>query len=1263
MFPQAPGARSARSCAPRAWTRDATRHSARGAVAPSGPGGPALFSPSRAAPPSSSEAVGRTITTDLWPHALTAQGRAARACALPCGLSRDGASLIPRASGATLADLVAQEWPGSPAGLAASIDGRPVPREAWRETPLRGGEIVTLRAVLAGGGDKNPLAAILQIGLLVAAIVVPPLLFASTWAQTLAGAAITIAGGLIVNALAAPPAAPALPPPERAQAEPVFSLTGGANRARTYAPLLLVLGAHRVFPDLGAAEYTEIVGGEQYLHQIFNFGLGDLAIDELRIGETALASFDEVETEFADARGEIELVAGNVDSAAGGALEDTAFIERMTGQGTRRIGIDLAGRIFRIDDQGDIQANSIDVEIEWEPADGSGPVTRRTVTLTNDDQTPYRRTLAYGLGGAGAWTVRVRRAADPDASDRVYDDLSWSALRAYQADTADYAGQTRLGLRIRASGQLSGRLNRVSAMVRQRVPTWDGVRWTAPMATSNPAWLFRWYARGLRVAGRLAAGVGLPDARIDETSIRAWGAWCEGQGLGCNLVLDRALSHAEVLALIAQCGRASVTWQTGRLGVIWEEAGRPATALVTPGNIVAGSFAVEYVSGQAAEEIAVRYIEPELDWQFNTLRRLAPGVSGAPASTATITLRGITGRVQAAMACNLQAARQLYHRRRFSWEMAAEGLSLTRGDVVHLTHSLIDGGRAGRLAGGTASAVILDRPVDLRAPSGATDPGPGGALMLFRLPEGGVHQSAVTAPAGTVGETAALELADPLPEPPDAHGASPLDTLWRLYDASLPPVRARIVAVEPATDRRVRFTAIDEVQLYYDAALADLSAPLPVLRGRAPRVLDITIAESLVRVGAGFAVEIEAALTVAGDWRGGVVRAAIDGGPARTVARLVDGETAARWLAPPAGTLTVTVTPGTEAAPSGAPFTAAYEIVGFLKPPEAPTNFLIDLLGDGTRRLRWTPPLDADLAGVVIRFGARGGVPLTWEQLTPLHRGHLTASPLETVEPPAGVWVFAARAIDTGGRLSEADVRIVAELGPQRQGDALVWFCPSAVGWPGTLGATIERSDDGRDALEGLGDYTWNDLTTWNAWESWATGNGTQGPAEIVYEGEPFDLGALFDVELRWTADVVGAAAFEYRAAETQAALAAESWAPYPGSATVRGRWVQLRWRITGDGSLALGLDHLCWSAHAPGAVRKLLDRSTADWQGTAAQGRIVPHDLGLVTDLDVTLQSVGAGWSWTLLTKNGPTRIRIYDGAGDAADASVDVIVRGVAA
>ncbi len=1084
-------------------------------------------------------------------------------------------------------------------------------------------------------------------------IYVPPLLGLNAFWTAATTAAIVVGGTLVINALFPPrlPEGPGLPRPGGAAADPIYSLAGGTNRARPYEPMLLVLGAHRVFPDLGAAEYAEIVGGDHYLHQIFHFGLGALEIDDLRIGDTPLGSYDEVETEWGDAQGRIALVAGNVDSEAGAALEDTDFVERVTAAGTRRIGIDLAGRLFRVGDEGDILGVQRTVEIEWEAADVAAA--RRTVTLSNASQTPYRRTLVYDLGSARAWTVRVRRTSAPSGSSRVYDELSWTALRAYQADGADYAGQTRLGLRIRASGQLSGRLDRLSALVRQKVPTWDGAAWTDPQPTSNPAWLFRWYARGLRVGGRLVAGVGLPDARIDEDSIKAWGRWCEARGLGCNHVLDRATTHAEVLTLIAQCGRASPTWQTGRLGVVWEDRGRPATALIAPGNIVAGTFAVEYATGQAADEIAVRYIEPDLDWQYNTLRRRAAGASGPPGVTATVTLHGVTSAAQAAMECNLQAARQLYHRRRMSWEMAAEGLSITRGDVVHVTHSLIDGGQAGRLAGGTAAQVMLDREVD---------PGDDG-LMLFRLVDGTVHQSAVARPPGTVGETATLDLATPLPAAPDAEGASPLDTLWRLYDTDAPPARVRIVAVEPASDRRVRFVAIDEVDAYHAAASDDLTAPFPLRAARPPRVLAAAFAETLVRVGAGFAVELQAALTVAGDWRGGVVRAAVDDGPARVVERLVDGATEARWLAPPAGTLTVTVVPGTEAAPAGAPFTATHEITGFLAPPLAPTNFLIDVLGDGTRRLRWTPPPDADLAGIVIRYAAQGDGDLpAWDDMTPLHRGHLTASPLETVEPPPGHWMFAARAVDTGGRLSQDDVRIAAALGPQRLGDALIWRCPASQGWPGTIAGAV-RSDDGRDALEAAADYTWDDLTTWDAWQGWAVGDGNDAAQAISYTADPVDIGVALDVALRWAAESVGDVAFEYRAAETGAALADEAWAAYAPGTTVAGRWLQLRWRVTGDGATVLSLDHLCWSAHAPSAERKLLDRNTADWTGSAAGGREVPVDLALVTDVHVTLQSVAAGWSWTLDNKNGPTRIKIFDGDGNAADAVVDVVVRGIAA
>ena len=1033
------------------------------------------------------------VTTDIWPHPLTTEGR--ETCP---------AVVAPET---TLADLIESVLPGAGALMQrsdsapgaptiAAIDGRPVPRAAWAETRLRDGQIVTLRSAAAdGGGDKNPLRILLQLAVIVATIFVPPLIPGLTaFGQALVGAGIAIAGGLIINAIAP------LPGPDTAQAaqaEPLYSLTGGANRARPYRPLLLVLGEHRVFPDLGAAGYTEFVGEDQYLHQIFHFGLGDLDVGDLRIGETPLGAFEEVQAEMGDARGRIALVAGNVDTALGAALDDTAFVERATGADTRRIGIDIAGQLFRVDDKGEPQEHTVELAIEWQAADGSGAVTQRTHTLRNDDQGGFRRTLNYDLGREDQWAVRVRRTADPSADERTFDDLAWTALRSYQPDDADYGGQTRLGLRIRASGQLSGRLDRLSAIVRQKVPTWDGAAWTAPLPSSNPAWLFRWYAQGIyrQIAGgldiRLVAGVGLAPGRIDDDALIEWGTWCAAQGLRCDFVLDRAISHAEVLTLIARCGRAAVTWQTGRLGVIWDAEGRPATALVTPGNIVAGSFRVDYAAGQAADEIAVRYIEPALDWQYNTLRRTVPDVGAQPASTATITLHGVTDREQAAIACNLQAARQVYHRRRLIWEMAAEGLSLARGDVVTITHSLIDGGAAGRLIGGSADRVILDRAVD---PAGA-DP-----HLLLRLLDGTVHQSAVTrapgvapggAPGSNTGAVDALVLATPLPAAPAADDANPRDILWRLYDDTLPPVRARIVAVRPSGDRHVRFVAIDEVEAYYRLATSDLSAPFPQPVSRIPHVLDVSFAARRTRVGRGVMVELEATLTVGGDWRGATVRAGPDFNNLAVVARLVDGATVARWLVPPETGQAVEIVPGTEAAPAGPRFRATWMLDAGI-PPNAPTGFAVAVAADGTRVYSWTPPAAPDLEGIVIRYAADAAT--AWADMTPLHAGFLTSSPHETLEPPAGTYTFAARAVSTSGLESDSATIRVALAAQRSAGQR--WHVgagppDAALGADGDLYLDTDDSTIWRKAAG-----AWSQIADLSAADGarWFTGAGLPAP-------------------------------------------------------------------------------------------------------------------------------------------------------------------------
>ena len=1175
------------------------------------------------------------LTLDRWPHSLTAEGRATIPMVVP--------------PGCTLEVLVRRV---APAGdVLVEVDGVPVPRTQWARYPLTAGRIVTVRAALAGGDDKNPLRTILQIAVIVAAVYVAgPAGVAALgeFGAAVASAAIVIGGTLVINALVP------LPEPDVARGERVdaqFSITGGANRARPYEPMLLVLGRHRVYPDLAAREYTEFRDGEQYLAQIFSFGVGDVGVGDLYIGATLLESYDDVRTEWALPGESISLVAANVDTVAGAALEDTAWVRRRTPADTHRIAIDLVGQIFRVNEEtGDRQSHSVTVEARYS-LDGATWITQ-SETLSSSSREQLRRTLAIELSAEAEWIVEVRRTSNPSSSDRIFDTVTWSALRSYQAGAPERGADTLLATEIRASGQLSGRVDRLHAVVEQKVPVFDSGAWTADrQASSNPAALYRWLALGeFDAGGRLLAGAGRASQEVDDDVLGEWYEWCAAQGLECNYVVQGVMDIEELLALVAQCGRATQSWRTGKLGVVWEDADRAPSAVITPGRIIAGTVESDWSSGALAEEIVVRYIDPDADWAYVPVRRKMPGVN-TPAYTATLTAHGVTSRAQAAVIANLQAARQRYHRRRMRWEMGRNAATLGRGDVIYLNHDLVTGGVAGRVQAIAGADVTLDREATVA----------GGDWMLFGLPDGSHHQCGVTSATG-VADTTQVTLDDALPgDIAGADGVEVFDVVWRLYRADDAPLKARIVAIEPLSAERFRVTAIDELDAYHAAATSDLTVTLPAIHTTPARVLGVTVSEVLVRVGRSYAVEIEAALTVAGDWRGGVVRARLDGAPERLVATLGAEETSARWISPPSGRLVITAVPGSAAAPAGPAVTVEYDIAGLAAPPAVPASFLVDAMGDGTRRFRWSPSPDPDVAGYRIRYA--DNTDAAWNEMTPLHDGLLVSSPYETNEPGAGTWRFALRAADVTGQLSEAAVFIVAELPDPRLGDQFFWSCPSARGWPGTLEGAA-RSDDGRDVLEGSAAYTWDDLTTWDAWESWGVGNGAGGGTLLLYSAPAVDFGVQLTFSLDWSGDVSGTAALEYRAADTAVALDGAAWAAYVSETLVTARQVQLRWRFTGDGTVQLSLDHLCWWALGNATSEQVLDSDTSTWSGTAAAGREVPTSglLAVATSLAVTLQSVGAGWTWELISKSPPT-IKIYDDAGDPADATVDVILYGVKA
>ena len=997
---------------------------------------------------------------DFWPHPLTSEGR------------RQSVAVVPD-KGASLAAVLRQGGMALGGGpVEARVDGAPVARAEWSRRRVLPGQIVEARAAVQGGGDSEPLEIVSTIAALTSSLQHGAGLSLS---QAALAAGPPVIGGLVVNALF-----PVALPDAGAPGRQAFSLHGGANRARPYEPAMLTLGTHRAFPDLAAQEYTQFIDGDQYLFQVFDFGVGDLDISEIKIGDALLSSFAGVTQETKLPGQAVTLLAGDVQSIAPGAMPTPAtaaalyqagagaaprpgrWVKRSSGEKAQRLELDFVGLFFGRAKNGEGELRNVEIQIQrrehgtsgtWLPAVPGGT---GTVTLSNSATDAARKTVVVPLTDhAKKWDIRVRRGAALAGNGRIDkrttdQGVSWTALRTFQANAADATGRTRLALKIKASGQLQGRIERLSALVKQKVPTWNGTAWSAAnQITSNPADIFRWFVKGVRADGRLLAGLGLPDSRIDETSIRAWRTWCDTEGLECDAVLTGSQSIADVLNMICRCGRASASWASGKLGVVFDQAGLAPTAMITPGNIIAGTLEVSYADGRLADEIVVRYLDPDFDWQPAELRRLKTGVT-APSRTATVTLLGIVNRAQAKEETNLIAARQEHHRRRITWEMGPEGLTIGRGDVVQATSDLLSGGTTGRLRpGGTAASPVLNQEVDIDD---------GVNYMVFRLLDGALHTSVAQHPDGAsaTGKTTRPVLTTPLPGVPDhgglaaapaEKGATAGDVLWRRYGAANPPRKLKIIEIEPRAMDRYRFTAIDEVADYYAAAALPLTDPLPDLKHQGPRVIWCSLSEKQIKVANGWANEITATLTVAGDWRGGVLRARRtppasedEGAPApvaepwRVVAVLDGSQTSASWIEQPCGSLEVVVVPGSLVAPSGpAHACGLYTLKGDPDAPEAPTGLSVVGVRGGWMAL-WNKPDEPDYSITEVWDAAQ--TVTVFDKSQAALRGTVKGSSFTRLGVAATALRVFVRHLDASGNASGWASATVTTLAPPADGPA-----------------------------------------------------------------------------------------------------------------------------------------------------------------------------------------------------------------------------------
>ena len=644
-------------------------------------------------------------------------------------------------------------------------NGSPRPRGRWDDTLIAEDDLVVFVPLPqgGGGGGKNPLRTILMLAVMVAApylggLIAGAIGVTSTIGISLITAGVALVGTTLVNVLLPPPkpAAPSfgkgVPSPS-----PTYSLTAQGNQARLTQPIPVVYGRHRVFPDLAATPWAEYDGNEQYLHQLHCIGQGQYDLEQVRIEDTPIASFEEIETELVPPGGAVTLFETDVVTApeiAGQELigvndreagEDGwvgPFTANPAGTDATGIGIDVVmprGLYYAADD-GSLKARTVEWEVEARAVDDDGAATGGWIAVASEsvtaaENTQQRRSYRYALD-AGRYEVRIRRTNDKSGDARAGHVIHWGGLKAFLEDVPAFGDVTLLAVRMRATDNLSQRSARlVNVIVTRKLPVWDPASgWSEPQATRSLAWAFA-------DAARSRYGAGLDDARIDLDALHALDAVWQSRGDRFDAVFDQSLTVWEALTRIARCGRALPFLQGGILRIARDAPRTLPVALFGPRNIVRGSFRVQYVmpGEDTADAVTVTYFSERTWTPDEVVAALPDSATEADDKPATVDLFGCTGPEQAMREGLYMAAANRYRRRIVTFRTELEGLIPTYGDLFAITHDLPRWGQGGEVTAVDGRTLTLSEPLEWEsggetAEGGAADetPSPVHYLALRR---------------------------------------------------------------------------------------------------------------------------------------------------------------------------------------------------------------------------------------------------------------------------------------------------------------------------------------------------------------------------------------------------------------------------------------------------------------------------------------------------------------------------------------------------
>lgn len=597
--------------------------------------------------------------------------------------------------------------------FVAFLDGKPILRADWGTEVPEGSSLafIEVGAIPQGGGGSNPLRMILMIAVMVAAPYAATAMLGITGAAAIGSigvsmvtAAIGMAGMALVNALV-PVQAPST---QMAQAmaapSPTYSVQAQGNAARLEAAIPEHFGRMICYPDMAAQPYTEYENNEQYLYQLMCIGRGEYALEDIKLEDSLLSSFDEASYDIIQPYGSLPdtfpSLVTNVEEVSGQELDTEftgPFIINSVDTEINRIGLDFVapGGLYYANDDGSLSTKTVTLEIVLEKLNASDTVidivTHGPFEKSASTNTPQRWSLSISAN-TGRYRVKVKRTDTKDESTRAAHTVTWAGARGYYPEnpSKNYGDTTLLAIKIRATNNISAQGSRkINVVATRKLPIWNGSSWSANTATRSPSWALAYACKQ----------IGLTDAQIDLNALTNLNNTTSLREDYFDARFDNFLSFWEALTRICSAVRAKPFIQAGIVRVMRDQQANIPVAMFSNRNMVKGSFSIDYLipTEDTAEVIDVKYFD-NTKWQPATISAWVGAPNNKPTSIpAKLDLFGVVDRNQAYREGLYQAACNKFRRKLIKFQTEMEGFIPSFGDLIVVQHDMPGWGQAGEV--------------------------------------------------------------------------------------------------------------------------------------------------------------------------------------------------------------------------------------------------------------------------------------------------------------------------------------------------------------------------------------------------------------------------------------------------------------------------------------------------------------------------------------------------------------------------------------